>query len=57
LVLREAAFKDIDAAEGWYESKEPGLGGRFVDAVEHTLALIAENPQAYPVGRTRSAGA
>jgi hypothetical protein len=35
LVLREAAFDDIDTAEGWYEGKEPGLGGRFVDAVEH----------------------
>lgn len=49
LVLREAAFADIDAAEGWYESKEPGLGGRFVDEVERTLALIVENPGAYPV--------
>ncbi|MEM9460046.1 MAG: type II toxin-antitoxin system RelE/ParE family toxin [Myxococcota bacterium] len=49
LVLREAAFDDIDAAERWYEEKEPGLGTRFVDAVERTLALVGENPQAYPV--------
>jgi plasmid stabilization system protein ParE len=49
LVLREVAFGDIDAAVGWYESKEPGLGGRFLDEVERTLALIVENPGAYPV--------
>jgi hypothetical protein len=34
-VLREAAFDDIDTAESWYEGKEPGLGSRFVDAVEY----------------------
>lgn len=49
LALREAAFADIDAAEGWYENKEPGLGSQFVDAVDRTLALIEENPRAYPV--------
>lgn len=49
LALREAAFADIDAAEGWYENKEPGLGSQFVDAVDRTLASIEENPRAYPV--------
>lgn len=30
-------------------SKEPGLGGQLVEEVERTLALIEENPRAYPV--------
>ena len=49
LVLRKAAFDDIETTEGWYEGKEPDLGGRFVEAVERTLTLIEENPRAYPV--------
>ena len=52
LVLRKAAFDDIDAAERWYEGKEPGLGARFVDAVERTLVLVGENPRAYPAVET-----
>ncbi|MEM7159315.1 MAG: type II toxin-antitoxin system RelE/ParE family toxin [Myxococcota bacterium] len=49
LVLRAPAFDDIDDARRWYESKEPGLGGRFVDAVDRTLLLIQQQPRAYAV--------
>ncbi len=46
--LRRAARKEfLDSAE-WYEQRGAGLGGRFVEAVDATLADVAENPMRYP---------
>lgn len=47
LVLREAAVDDIEDAQRWYERQAPGLGDRFVFAIERTLVLIENNPAAY----------
>lgn len=35
---------EIDAAHDWYEQRQPGLGGDFLDEVERVLAEIAANP-------------
>jgi plasmid stabilization system protein ParE len=47
LVLRRAAVGDIEDAQLWYEGQEPGLGDRFLAAVERTLALVEKNPYVY----------
>lgn len=44
----EAAWELIEAAD-WYESRQPGLADRFLGETEERLALIRENPSAFPV--------
>lgn len=46
--LLERAEGELTDAYLWYESQQPGLGERFVDQVDHYLALIASNPYQYP---------
>lgn len=43
----EAAAEASDALR-WYESRRPGLGTEFVEAVDRTVSRIAENPVAFP---------
>ena len=33
----------------WYESRRPGLGEEFLQALTSTRARILEHPEAYPV--------
>jgi plasmid stabilization system protein ParE len=42
---------EADAAEAirWYDEQKPGLGAQFLEALNSTLAGIAENPRLYPV--------
>ena len=47
-VVRPEAEADIDEAYAWYESRSAGLGDRFLDAVEETIALIWDSPQRFP---------
>jgi len=44
----EARAELLDAAE-FYESRSPGLGGRFLDDVERGLTASSESPQTWPV--------
>lgn len=46
--LSQLAVQDIAAARDWFESKEPGLGGQFVERVNETVARIEANPFQYP---------
>jgi plasmid stabilization system protein ParE len=41
----EAARTDVTEAEGWYEAEEPGLGGRFLSAVQETITRLIEHPK------------
>lgn len=45
--FRPAAAADLEEAADWYETKESGLGTKFLDAVRSTLESIAENPNRY----------
>jgi toxin ParE1/3/4 len=36
------------AIEDWYASQRQGLGREFREAVDHSIARIADNPLAYP---------
>lgn len=44
-MLDEAA-EEMTAAATWYEQRRPGLGDRFLDAVEATVQFIREAPLA-----------
>jgi len=43
------AQEEFLAAIDWYEEREPGLGGRFLTAVEGALQKIQQAPETYPV--------
>lgn len=43
------AEADIAAAQDEYESREPGLGNRFVEQVRNTLTRISQNPFQYQI--------
>lgn len=49
VIVRPEASQDATEAAHWYEDRLSGLGGRFLDALDQTIALIAENPHRYPV--------
>ena len=43
------ADQELLEAVQFYESREPGLGGRFLDGVESTIDSILENPEQFGV--------
>lgn len=45
--LTEAAL-ELQAAVQWYDSREPGLGGRFKDAAAGIVLRIQQNPLVGP---------
>jgi len=47
-VLPEAD-QDLIAAADWYESRQQGLGDRFLVSYEAVLARMAANPAAWPL--------
>jgi len=48
-IIRHRAERDIQSALDWYESREPGLGDDFLDAVQNKLELIRNFPESCPV--------
>ena len=48
LIVRPLAESDVDDAATWYESRQAGLGLRFVDAVDHVLERIHIAPLQFP---------
>jgi plasmid stabilization system protein ParE len=49
VVVRPEAETDLQSAFDWYEQRRVGLGMAFREAVNGTIARIAESPRAYPV--------
>lgn len=47
LRFAEAAQRELDEASLYFETRERGLGLRFLDAVGASLVLIQENPRAW----------
>jgi ParE toxin of type II toxin-antitoxin system, parDE len=47
LIIRKAAAKDTAEAFDYYESRQPGLGNRFLAAVLERYNDISENPRYY----------
>ena len=52
-IVRPRAERDIQSAHDWYESQEPGLGERFLEAVQKRLEAIHKMPRACPVECSR----
>ena len=49
LILRPEAEEDLLDAYRWYDEQVPGLGPRFLEAVERALGQIERNPELYSV--------
>lgn len=49
IAFRRQAKQDIFTTYRWYQQKRPGLGEDFLQAVDSSLALIAEHPESYQV--------
>ena len=45
LRFNAAAEAELEAAADWYEQRRPGLGARFVTAVDVTIAAVLEAPR------------
>ena len=48
LVVRPQAQVEIHETWAWYEEQSPGLGSRFIEALDRALARIVEHPLAHP---------
>ena len=48
VLLRPEAKANLAAASKWYEERRPGLGARFLDAVDAALEKVARNPLRHP---------
>ena len=49
LIVRQAAASDIDSAATWYESRQAGLGLRFLDALDRVFDRIYTAPLQFPL--------
>jgi plasmid stabilization system protein ParE len=49
LSLSELVEADLEQAFGWYESRQAGLGVRFIEAIEAKLDQIVANPYLFAV--------
>jgi toxin ParE1/3/4 len=47
--LRSAAEADVAATIRWYDQQRPGLGARFLEALDSILEGIELNPNLYQV--------
>lgn len=47
--IRPEAEADVVEAALWYEQQNPGLGEKFVAAVDQAIRRVIENPLAFPV--------
>lgn len=51
LRLHPAAQRELDEATAYYDVESPGLGGAFLDEIEHAFTQILAFPEASPFGR------
>jgi plasmid stabilization system protein ParE len=49
IALLAGARDDLDESYNWYESKEIGLGDRFLNYVQDGFLLIRQHPEIFPV--------
>lgn len=52
IFLPEAQQEMLDAAR-FYESRSPGLGGAFLDAIDRAVLEIREHPARWPIIRSQ----
>lgn len=44
VVVRPETGDDVQEAAAWYDERQPGLGGDFVEEVLKVFSALAENP-------------
>jgi plasmid stabilization system protein ParE len=49
IIILDDGEDDLVEAYNWYESKEFGLGHRFLSSVHEGLTLIRQHPEIFPV--------
>ena len=49
LDFRSAAANDLEEAAGWYESKQSGLGRRFLEEINLSLERVQESPLSFAI--------
>lgn len=49
VLFRDEANQDVHEARDWYETQQPGLGGKFVESLELVVTLIGTHPLACAV--------
>jgi toxin ParE1/3/4 len=49
VVVRSEAESEAADAYEWYESRQQGLGERFIATVRDVVAQVGETPTAFPV--------
>ncbi len=45
VVSHPEAEQELEAGALWYETRQAGLGGTFIDEFEHTLRRIVADPE------------
>ena len=48
VVVRPRARTDIETASFWYETRQPGLGIRFVNELDRLFERVEESPFQFP---------
>ncbi len=47
IVFSLTAGKDIQKSVEWYEEQQIGLGNSFIEMIDHSLNVIASNPESF----------
>lgn len=47
IVFKEEAYNDVLETRLWYESRQKGLGNRFLDEIEEHLKIIEREPRLF----------
>lgn len=48
VLFRPAASAEVLETKAWYDSREPGLGDRFIEDLGMTVSRIVERPAMFP---------
>lgn len=46
--LHPSAVQELNEAFEWYEDRSPGLGHRFIEAIDKKFAELSIHPERYP---------
>jgi len=48
LIFLDRAAQEFQEAAQWYEERSPGLGSRFIEAVQYRLEVVRDYPEGNP---------
>jgi hypothetical protein len=55
--IEPEVYEDLAEASDWYDRQQPGVGARFLAAMQELMNAVEVSPGAYPIesGRVRVA--